>query len=67
MLKNFAIFTGKHLSRSRFLLKLLAFAYEKDTPAQVFFCEYCEVIKNTYFEKHLRITASEDTPTLMLF
>ena len=32
----------------------------------MFFCEYCEIFKNTYFEKYLRTTASEDTPTLML-
>ena len=33
---------------------------------QVFFCEYCEIFKNTYFKKHPRTTGSEDTPTLML-
>ena len=33
----------------------------------MFFCEYCEISENTYFEKHLQTTASEDTPTLMLF
>ena len=33
---------------------------------RLFFCEYCEIFKNTHFEKHLRTTASEDTPTLML-
>ena len=32
----------------------------------MFFCEYCEIFKNTYFEKHLRTTASENTPTVML-
>ena len=31
---------------------------KKETPAQVFFCEYCEIFKITYFEKHLRTTAS---------
>ena len=30
---------------------------KKETPTQVFFCEYCEIFKNTYFEKHLRTTA----------
>ena len=29
-------------------------------PAQVFACEYCEIFKNTYFEKHLRTAASEN-------
>ena len=39
---------------------------KKKTPTQVFFCEYYEIFKNTYFKKHLRTTTSEDTPTLML-
>ena len=26
---------------------------KKKTRTQVFFCEYCEMFKNTYFEKHL--------------
>ena len=29
-------------------------------PAQVFSCEYCEIFKNTYFEKHLWTAASEN-------
>ena len=45
VLKNFAIFTGKHLQ-----------LYQKDTPTQVFSCEYCEIFKNTYLEEHLRTT-----------
>ena len=32
----------------------------------MFFCEYCEIFKSTYFEKQLRTTASENTPTVML-
>ena len=24
--------------------------YNKETPTQVFFCEYCKMFKNTYFE-----------------
>ena len=28
--------------------------YQKETPAQAFFCEYCGIFKNTYFEKYLR-------------
>ena len=31
---------------------------EKDTLAQVFSCEFCEISQNTYFTKHLRATAS---------
>ena len=30
-------------------------------PKQVFSCEYCEIFKNTYFEKHLQTTASVDS------
>ena len=51
VLKNFAIFTGKQL------FKDLQF-YEKETLTQVFFCEYCKIFKNTYFEEHLRTVAS---------
>ena len=29
----------------------------QDTPTHVFCCEICEIIKNTYFEEHLRTTA----------
>ena len=32
---------------------------EKETLAQVFPCEFCEIFKNTCFEKHLRTTASD--------
>ena len=32
--------------------------YLKETPALVFSCETCEIFKNTYFEEHLRTTAS---------
>ena len=32
--------------------------YYKETPTQVFSCEYCEISKNTYFEGHLRLAAS---------
>ena len=35
--------------------------YLKETQAQLFSCEYCEVFKNTYFEEHLRTAASEIT------
>ena len=60
VLKNFAIFTGKHLSWSLFLIKFRAFrpaTLLKETPTQVFSCKICETFKNTYFEKHLRTTA----------
>ena len=31
----------------------------KETPTQVFSCEYCEIFKNTYFEEHLQTAASK--------
>ena len=37
---------------------------EKETPTQVF---SCEVFKNTYFEEHLRMTASEFIGDTTLF
>ena len=30
----------------------------KETTTQVFSCEYGEIFENTYFEEHLRTTAS---------
>ena len=33
---------------------------KEETPTQVFSCEYCEIFKNTYSEKHLRTAASGD-------
>ena len=49
-LKNFAKFTGKHLSQSFFLNKVGGLAlqlHQKETLAQVFSCEFCEILKNT--------------------
>ena len=31
---------------------------KKEAPTQLFSCEYCEIFKNTYFQEHLRMTAS---------
>ena len=33
--------------------------YEKETPTQVFSCEYCEIFKNTYFEEYLHAAVTE--------
>ena len=32
---------------------------------QVFFCEFCEISKNTFFTEHLRETASEVTSVVI--
>ena len=31
----------------------------------MFFCEYCEIFKNIYFEKHLPTTASVTSRTIV--
>ena len=48
----------------RFLVKLHAFSglqiyQNKKRLEHRFFCEICEIAKNTYFEEHLRMTASK--------
>ena len=56
VLRNFAKFTGKHLCQSLF--------FKKETLAQVFSCEFCEISKNTFFTEHLWTTASDITSIL---
>ena len=34
---------------------------KKETLAQVFSCEFCEILKNTFFTELLRMTASESS------
>ena len=63
VLKNFAIFTEKHLCWSLFLIMLQDFmptTLSKRDSNIGFSYEYCEIFKNTYFEKHLPMTASID-------
>ena len=59
--KNFAKFTGKHCV-SLFLNKVPGLKacnfIKKETLAQVFSCEFCETLKNTFFMEHFRTTAS---------
>ena len=38
--------------------------YQKKIPSEVFLWEYCETFKNTYYEEHLRTTASVDRKTV---
>ena len=50
------------------MLKLLGLQLsQRENPTRVFSCEYYELFKNMYFEKHLRTMASENTPTVMIF
>ena len=53
-LRNFTKFTGKHLCQSLFFNKLI----KKETLAQVFFCEFCEISKNTFFYRTYPVAAS---------
>ena len=51
VLKKFTKFTGKHLCQSLYFNKVadLACNFVKiETPAQGFFCEFCEISKNTF-------------------
>ena len=51
--------TGGVLLEKVFLEMLQACNFIKEeTLAQVFFCEFCEISKNTFFIEHLRVTAS---------
>ena len=58
--KNVVIFTGEHLCWSLFLMKFIKVyeLYYKEIPTQVFFCEYCEIFKDNYYEEHLQTAAS---------
>ena len=47
------------------LIKMQGFrpaTLKKETPTQVFFCEYCEIFKNNFFTEHLRETTFENIP-----
>ena len=51
VLKNLAKFTGKHLRQSLSFNKVACAAYnfiKKETLAQVFSCEFCEIFKNIF-------------------
>ena len=59
VLQNVAKFTEKHVCQSLFLIKLSLHLYLKRNLAHVFSCEFFEIIKDNFFKKHLRSTASE--------
>ena len=59
-LRNFAKFIGKHLYQRLFFNKVANCNFiTKESPAQVFSCEFCEISKNIFFTEHLWTTASE--------
>ena len=53
VLRNFVKYIGKHLCQSSFFHKIAGLRpanfIKKETLAQVFFCEFCEIFKNTFF------------------
>ena len=50
VLRNVRKFTGKHRARVTLLIKLQAACnfIKKETLAQLFSCEFCEISKNTF-------------------
>ena len=63
VLRNFAKFPAKHLRQSLFFNKVVGQAWglnfiKKETPAQVFSCEFCNIFKNIFSIEHLLTTAS---------
>ena len=58
VLRNFTKFTGKHLCRTLFFKPKACNFIKKETPAQMFSCEFCEIFRNTFFTEHLWKTAS---------
>ena len=66
VLKNFAIFTWKHLCWSLCVIKLQTFRsltfLKRDSNTDV-----CEIFKNTYFEEHLRTAASVYSEDLLKY
>ena len=61
--ENFAKFTGKHLGQSLFLIKLACSFIKKETLAQEFFCEFCEIFKKTFFYRTPLVAASGNQTT----
>ena len=56
VLRNFSKFEGKHLCQGLFLSKVGDLL--KESLAQVFSCEFCEISKNIFFTENLRTTTS---------
>ena len=70
VLKNFAKFIGNHLCWTHFLIKLQTVGlqfYSKVTPAQVFSCEFWEILKKNFSKEHLWTTAFCLCPLKMLW
>ena len=61
VLRNVVKFTEKHLWQSLFFNKFAGLCnfIKKETLPQVFFCEFCDISKNTFYTEHLWVTASD--------
>ena len=62
VLKNVTKFTGKKVCQSLFFNKVAglrpAALLKKETLAQVFSCEFCDIFKNTFFHRRPLVAAS---------
>ena len=61
VLKNIAKFTGKHLCQRLFFNKVAGLAWnfiKKESLAQVFSCEFCEIYNNTFLYRTTPVAAS---------
>ena len=65
VLRNFLKFTGKQVCQSLFFNKVADLRpqacnfIKKETLAQVFSCEFCQISKNTFFNRTPLVVASE--------
>ena len=59
VLRNLKKFIGKHLCQGLLFNKVADLnLVKKETLAQVFYCEFCEILKTTFPTEHIWITAS---------
>ena len=69
ILKKCVIFKGKHLCQGLFFIKVAGLqgynCIEKGASTKIFSCEYWEIYKNPYFEKHLQTAASAFLETVL--
>ena len=63
VLRNLTKFTGKHMCQSLLFNKIAKFnkflLIKKETLAQLFSCEFCEISKNTFSYRTPLVSASE--------
>ena len=57
--RNFAKLLGNHLCQSLFFNKVACNFIKRETLAQVFSCEFCEISKNTYSYRTPPVATSE--------